>query len=123
MPFDVTVSRTTRYVRYNAAGPTSLKKFSELISFIATDTAHYEDAIVLLDLTAVEGRLTFTEQLLLGEIAAVRLPYIFKMASLVPVGEITRNSERVAVQKGLPAKVFDSEEEAITWLMSSNLGA
>lgn len=118
MPFDVTVTRTTRFVRYDVAGPTSLKHFSELIIFMAADTAHFEDAVVLVDVTAVEGRLTFTEQLLVGEMGALKLPYVFKIASLVPPGEITRNTERAAAKKGMQGRAFDCEEEALAWLLA-----
>jgi hypothetical protein len=117
MPFEITVIRSAQYVRYDAAGPTSLKNFVDLISFAGAETEHYEDLKVLFDLRGVEGRLTSAEQLLVGEVVAIKLPLAFKVASLVPVGEITRNTERVAVSKGVTTRVFDSESEALLWLL------
>lgn len=122
MPFQVTVSRSLHYVRYDAAGPTSLKNFTELATFVAADTSFYEDAKVLVDLRGVEGRLSPNEQSLLGEVAAFKLPYVFRLASLVPATELTHNSERSAVQKGLTMRAFDSESEAVGWLLEADVG-
>ena len=117
MPFEVTVTRLPEYVRYEAAGPTSLKNFVDLLSFAGAETELYEDLKVLFDLRGVEGRLTRSEQLLVGEVVAIKLPLSFKVASLVPVGEMTRNSERAALSKGVTVRIFDSESEALSWLL------
>lgn len=122
MPFEVTVTRLPEYVRYEAAGPTSLKNFVDLLSFAGAETELYEDLKVLFDLRGVQGRLTSAEQILLGEVAAMKLPLVFKAASLVPVGEITRNSERAAISKGVTARIFDSESEALSWLLDGKPG-
>jgi hypothetical protein len=121
MTFDVQISRSADYVRYNAHGTTSLKRFGDLFSFVAADIDLTEDAKILIDLTGVQGRLTVTEQFLLGEIVALKLPYVYKLASLVPPGEITRNTERVAAEKGLAVRVFDTEKAAIAWLTEPDL--
>jgi hypothetical protein len=97
-------------------GQASLKNFAALLLVVAEDLGQYEDSYVLLDLRAVQGRLTSAEQALLGEMGATRLPFLAKMASLVPPQEITRNSERKAREKGLRVRVFASETEAIAWL-------
>lgn len=122
MPFKVTVSRSRHYVRYGVAGPASLKNFSELATYIAADTACYEDAKVLVDVRLVEGRLSPHEQALFGEVAALKLPYIYKLASLVPAAGITRISERSAVEKGLTMRVFDCEPAALGWLLEADTG-
>lgn len=118
MPFDVTVERCSEYVRYNAAGRTSFKRFAGLVMLMAADIEQYEDDRVLLDLRQVEGRLSTEEQQTVGEIAATKLPLLFKLASIVPEGEITRNSERTALSKGLQMRVFDSEPGALSWLLA-----
>jgi hypothetical protein len=122
MPFDLIVQRRPEYVRYNAAGPTSLKSFAELVVFVAADIERYEDDRVLLDLRQVKGRLTTSEQQLIGEMAATRFPLLFKLASIVPQGEVTGNSERAAVSKGLQVRVFDSEPAALAWLLEDQPG-
>lgn len=116
MSFEVQISRLAEYVRYKARGTTSLKNFGDLVSFVAADIDLAEDAKVMIDLTAVKGRLTANEQVLLAEIVALKLPYIYKLASLVPPGEVTRNTEHAAAEKGLALRAFDSEKEAIDWL-------
>lgn len=53
---------------------------------------------------------------------ASRLQYLYKLASLVPPDQITRNSERSARAKGLRVRVFGTEGEAVAWLMEIELG-
>ena len=121
MPFNVTSKRLPGYVRYNVAGPASLKSFADLVLQVAAETERYEDDRVLLDLRKVENRMSTSEQQLIGEMAATRLPLLFKLASIVAKGEITRNSERAAVNKGLQVRVFDSEPSALAWLLEPQL--
>jgi hypothetical protein len=117
MPFSVKVKRSPQYVRFVVAGNTSLKNFADLFGVVGGQVEKYEDVKALFDLRRVVGRLTSSEQVLLGEIVALKLPLLFKVASLVPVGEITRNSERAALSKGLAVRIFDSEPEALAWLL------
>lgn len=117
MPFNLSVKRHPEYVRCNVAGPASLKSFAELLVTMGAEIERYEDDRVLLDLRKVQGRLSTSEQQLVGEMAAARLPLLYKLASIVPVGEITRNSERAATGKGLQVRVFDSESAALAWLL------
>jgi hypothetical protein len=116
MELTLTCTRSHEYVRYAVEGQASLKNFAALLLVVAEDLGQYEDSYVLLDLRAVQGRLTSAEQALLGEMGATRLPFLAKLASLVPPQEITRNSERKAREKGLRVRVFVSETEAIAWL-------
>lgn len=117
MPFDVKVERHHDYVRYAIAGRTSLKRFARLFVGMSTDIDQFEDDRVLLDLRAVDGHLSRIEQLLIGEMVAARLPLLFRLASVVPLGEITRNSERAAIEQGLEVKVFDDESAGLSWLL------
>jgi hypothetical protein len=117
MPFDVTVERFPDYVRYNAAGGSSYKRFAGLVMLMAADIETFQDDRVLVDLRRVEGRLTTEEQQMIGELVAERLPLLYRLASLVPEGEITRNSEREAVRLGFALRVFDSESAALGWLL------
>jgi hypothetical protein len=117
MPFQITTARGPVYVRYTLAGKSSFKGFAELVMPIVADLEKYEDDRVLFDLRRIEGRLSSKEQQLIGELAAVRLPLVFKLASLVPAGEITRASEQAATTRGLQMRVFDSEPQAVDWLL------
>lgn len=122
MPFTLKVKRSPQYVRFSVTGKTSLKNFADLFGVVGGQVEKYEDLKALFDLRGVVGRLTTAEQLLLGEIVALKLPLLFKVASLVPVGEITRNSERAALSKGLVVRIFDSEPEALAWLLDGEPG-
>lgn len=122
MPFSVQVQRSAQYVRFAVRGNTSLKNFADLFGVVGAQVEKYEDVKALFDLRGVVGRLTSSEQLLLGEIVALKLPLLFKVASLVPVGEITRLSERAALSKGLVVRIFDSEPEALDWLLDGEPG-
>jgi hypothetical protein len=116
MPFDVTVTRPHGYVRFDVMGETSLERFVDLISAMAAELAQHGDVRVLVDLRGVIGRLSTAEQILIGQLIAGRIPRLFKLASLVPLGEISGNSERAANNKGLVLKVFSVEASAIAWL-------
>lgn len=120
MEFDVKVARTAQYVRYHVAGATSLKAFAALITRIADEVEQFEDLRVFVDLRGVVGRLSTSEQILLGELSARRMQMVFKLASLVPDGEITRNSERAADSKGVQLRVFSSERSALEWLLDGS---
>ena len=115
--FDVTVSRSGKYVRFDVSGPTSLKRFAALIGDMATELKQWGDVRVLVDLRGVVGRLQTSEQILVGDLSAGILPPLFKLASLVPQGEISRNSERAARSKGVELRVFHGEASAMAWLM------
>lgn len=117
MPFHVTVARNADYVRFTVAGTAVLRNFAGLIGTIADDVERFEDLRVLVDLRDVVGRLSTDGQILLGELAARRSALVFKMASLVRDGEVTRNSERAAISKGLSLRVFSSEANALAWLL------
>ncbi|MDB5947971.1 MAG: hypothetical protein JWQ33_2997 [Ramlibacter sp.] len=116
MPFHTTVRRSPQFVQWRVSGPTSLENFASLIDAVAAETTRRGDTKVLVDLRAVEGELKFTEQFSVGEIVALKLAHLVKLASVVPAAQITRNSERVALRKGLQLRVFSVEAEAADWL-------
>ena len=115
MPFSVSVLQVPAHVRYHVTGPASLDRFRELTQRIAADTAP-NALLVLVDLRGVDGKLSFTEQLMLGELAATRLSHLGKLASVVRPEELTHNSEKVAVRAGMRLRSFSSETEALAWL-------
>jgi hypothetical protein len=119
MPFDVKVIRTPDYVRFNVIGPSSLPNFAALVPLISSEIEQFEDLRVLIDLRRVVGRLSTEAQILVGEMAAQRAQLLFKMASLVPPGEFTGNSERAAIKQGLQLRVFISEASALAWLLEA----
>lgn len=71
---------------------------------------------LLIDMRGVSKLHSFTDQFALGHAAARKLRHLQKLASLVPQGRTTRNSERAARGAGLDLRVFESQQEALTWL-------
>lgn len=123
MAFTTRVVRLPAYVRVDVAGPTSIRDFVELISTVGQETVYWSDRRVLVDLRQVEGALTPTEQIFLGELVAQDLSHIERMASVVPPEQITYNSERAAQELGSQLRVFDDEAEAIAWITADTTRA
>lgn len=116
MPFHSIIHRSAKFVRWRVSGPNSLGNFVTLIDAVAAETRRRGDSKVMVDLRAVEGTLKFTDQLSVGELVALRLAHLAKLASVVPPEQVTRNSERVALRKGVQLRVFSQEEDAAAWL-------
>ena len=116
MGFQVDISRFIDYVQLTVSGPAEMKSFVELVQSIEEESMTWADRKVLVDLRNVEGRLDPTEQVFLGELVAHQLPHLEKVASVVPVDQITRNSEGAAQTLGMQLRVFTSREEAVAWL-------
>lgn len=116
MAFTTQVTRHPGYVQVNVAGPASIHDFVELVGTVGQETVFWSDRRVLVDLRQVEGALTPTEQVFLGELVAQDLSHIERMASVVPPAQITHNSERAAQELGSQLLVFDNEADATAWL-------
>jgi hypothetical protein len=116
MPFAVTAERQPHYIRFNVAGPASLKNYFDLIEAAARETLENGDKIAMVDLRRVIGRLNFTDQFFIGDVVGQKLAHLERLASLVPGDPSSYNSETVANRKGLNLRSFDSEERALAWL-------
>ena len=123
MAFTIQLSRLPGYVRVQVAGAASIREFVELISTIGQETVYWSDRRVLVDVRQVEGELTPTEQIFLGELIAQDLAHIERVASIVPPARLTRNSERAAQELGSQLRVFDDENEALAWIAADKVGA
>ncbi len=93
-----------------------MSNFVELVRTVEIESHLWSDRKVLVDLREVDGALSADEQLFLGELVAQHFQHIDKVASLVPVGQLTRNSETAARGTGLQLRVFESKEAALDWL-------
>jgi len=116
MGFAVSITRFSQYVQVTVSGPTSIKGFVDLVDTLGADTLFWSDRRVLADLRGVEGELTPTEQIFLGELVAQNLSHLERLASLVPPPSITRNSEGAAQELGMRLRVFTSKDDAVRWL-------
>ena len=116
MAFITRVTRLPGYVKIHVAGRNSIHDFVELVATVGQETVYWSDRRVLVDLRQVEGALTPTEQVFLGELVAQDLSHLERMASVVPPAQLTHNSERAAQELGSQLCVFDDEADAIAWL-------
>jgi hypothetical protein len=120
MAFITRVTRHPGYVQVQVAGPTSIRDFVDLVGTVGQETVYWSDRRVLVDLRQVDGELTSTEQIFLGELVAQDLSHIQRMASIVPPAQITRNSENAAQQLGSQLRVFDNEADAVAWITADS---
>ena len=121
MPFKTRINRRSGYVEVQVTGPNSIKDFVELISTVGQETVYWSDRKVIVDLREVEGELTETEQIFLGELVAQDLAHIQRLASIVAPRQLTRNSEAAAQQLGVQLRVFDCEADAIAWIAADTV--
>ena len=123
MAFTVSTTRFPKFVQLVVTGPNSIKSFVDMVGDVAEDTALWSDRRLLVDLRGVEGDLTSTEQVFLGELAAQSFPHLERVASVVPAHQITHNSETAAQGLGMRLRVFASMEEATQWLLAEPGGS
>jgi hypothetical protein len=122
MTFSISMLRSPVFVAFTVSGPASIKNFVELMTTVEHETLYWSDRRALMDLREVDGRLTATEQVFLGELVAQNFPHLERMASVVATDKITRNSEKAAQQLGSNLRVFVSREEAEAWLAAEPAG-
>ena len=116
MPLTAKIHRLPEFTSLKVTGDATLGDFVQLIDRMADESRKRGDKRILVDLLDVGGDLKFTEHFQMGERAALRLQHLEKVASVVPVGKLTRTSEKVALTQGLQLRVFSSMTEAIRWL-------
>ena len=118
MPFTVTVERSPQYIRFNVAGPASLKNYFDLIEQAARETLAGGIGLAMVDLREVAGRLPFTDQFFIGDVVGQKLAHLRRLASLVADDPASYNSEKVANRKGVNLRSFDDEARALAWLLA-----
>ena len=116
MPFTIAIERSIGYVRFNVAGPPSLKNYFDLIELAAKDMEASGQKYGLVDLRGVTGRLSFTDQFFIGDVVGQKLANVTKIATLVPDDPESYNSPKVARRKGVDVRTFNDEAAAIAWL-------
>lgn len=104
------------YLTVKVRGPATVDNLVHLISRVHLATKDTRTTRVLVDLSEIGGRPPFTDQFRIGEMAALRLSHLDRVASVVRAEDITRTSEKVAGSLGLDLRVFASLQEAQAWL-------
>ena len=116
MTFTASIHRLPEFTSVKLSGPATLADFLGVIADLGRDTRLHGDQRVLVDLLDVDNEFRFTDHFQIGEAAASQLSHLERLASVVPGGQLTRTSERVAVRQGLQLRVFASMNDAIHWL-------
>ncbi|HVZ45547.1 MAG TPA: hypothetical protein VHA82_17185 [Ramlibacter sp.] len=119
MALEATWKDEDGYRRVCLRGDPSLGQILSYLELMAVETSSAPRGLLLVDLRGITSLTGFTEQFTLGERAASKLGHLHKLASLVPPGRRTRNSERTARAAGFNLRVFEDEGEAIAWLRGS----
>ncbi|MEP6791132.1 MAG: STAS/SEC14 domain-containing protein [Ramlibacter sp.] len=117
----VRVLRLLDYVDVELRGSLDLQQLLELIRKLGELSREAGDQRLLFDLVALEGDVPLTAQLRVGEQIVHSLSHLSRVGSVVATDKITRTSEKVARSHGVVMRVFDSKDEAITWLRESKL--
>ncbi len=112
----------------DATGEFSLKEAKRAFLDIVGAAIRYQATKVLIDARKLQGRPKDIERFIYGEFAAKatfrivrehgispRFAYIMKE----PLRDPRRFGENVAVNRGMTVKVFETPEEAFTWLEST----
>lgn len=107
--------RHAQYAAVRVSGTPLLDHALSALDVIAAEAV--AGSRLLIDLRGVTTLHSFTDQFALGHAAAATLRHLERVASLVPEGRATRNSERPARRQGLDLQVFESEARALAWLL------
>ena len=116
MPLRYEISRSGRYVRFDASGDATLEDMHQFVQAVEASTRAGGDRRVLVDLTRVREDLKFTDHYAIGELVARRLAHLDRLAALVPAGRRTGTSEKVANAQAILLRVFVDLAQAIAWL-------
>jgi hypothetical protein len=116
MLLQIRIRRLPEFTSVKISGPAALADMLQFAANFGEDSRAHGDKRVLVDLLEVENTFKFTDHFRIGEAAAHQLKHLDRLASIVPAGQITRTSEKVARKQGLQLRVFTSMTEAIRWL-------
>ncbi|WP_298932332.1 hypothetical protein [uncultured Ramlibacter sp.] len=112
----IQIARLPDRVEARLAGPIDTPAVLEMLRELGAVTRSHGDKLLLMDLLLLEGEVPLAAQLQVGEQIAHSMAHLQRMASVVAPDRLTRTSEKVARAQGLQFTVFDSKDEAISWL-------
>jgi len=119
MPVDIKYRFEAEYVVASMAGDPTIDEFVAALQEIGGASVRWDQRCVIVDLTGVQRKYSFTEQLVIGQAAALNFGHLRKAAAVVPPERITRVGEKAAHHSGArQISVFASEQEAADWFRS-----
>jgi hypothetical protein len=118
MDFDVVTAVETDYLRITAKGNYSLASVFSFLDRVKSEAERATRKRVLIDSRDIQGNMTEADRFFAGRKLAEAFGSRLKAAVLMPGYKITKLGEAVAVSRGAKVLVTDSEQEALTWLLS-----
>jgi hypothetical protein len=114
--FNIAVHHGPEYLLVVCAGRSTLADLLGAADLIARIAAVRGYRRALIDLTATEPELAFTEHLQLGAHVAASLAFLDRVSTVVSPRYRTGVSEKAAQKEGLRLRTFTSLEEAQMWM-------
>ena len=119
MDFEVVTAVESDYVRFTAKGRYSLESVFNFLEVVKTEADRLARKLILIDSRDIEGNMSEADRFFAGRRLAEAFGPRLKTAVVMPAYKITKLGEAVAVSRGARLLVTDSEQEALTWLMSA----
>ncbi|MBC5763080.1 hypothetical protein [Ramlibacter albus] len=116
MSFDFDFTLGPRFATFTVRGPATMENFGQLLCEVHVRTNDSHITRVMVNLQATEGGPPFTEQFRLGEMVALRLSHLERLASVVRPEYATGTSSKVANSLGFQLRVFTDVRAAEEWL-------
>lgn len=121
--FTMSIASTAQHVQVTAAGPAGLPELSGLAAFIAECVKNQSQSRVLVDLSAAELALSFTDHVRFGAVLWELLGGFEKVALVVPRGYQDAGAARAAKLAGLALRTFAESAVARAWLAEADPSA
>jgi hypothetical protein len=100
-------------------GLAMLEGWMEMLPGLGEATTDVPGGCLLIDLHGLVGFLGTPERRRVGELAAVHLKHLRRVALLVPPQKVTGVTEAAARAAGLDLRVFADGQQARDWLLES----
>ena len=119
MPVEIQYRFEPDYVVAMMSGDPTIEEFVAALQKIGGASVGWRQRCAIVDLTGVSRQYSFTEQLVIGQAAALNFGHLHKAAAVVQQERITRVGEKAARHSGAQQiAVFASEREAADWFRS-----
>ena len=117
MPYRSQTTLGADYVTITATGEYSQREMFEFISHCRAEAGANERECVLIDCSELEIKISEVERFEGGQMFARLFGSAYKVALILPAGQITKMGEMAANNRGGRLLVTPSRNEAIAWLL------
>lgn len=116
MTFSFSITATEPFLVVAAAGPLGLTEACGLAATVGELVNSERHRLALVDMSAVQPRLSFTDHLQFGATAARLLTRLTRLAAVVPPGYLDAPAAKAAQLAGLPVRTFLDVAPATRWI-------